>query len=100
MALKQVWVLHIEHRHGSDYWVCATRQIAEVVLDNYVKEWWPQDGPDGMSIPKRRDDRIEAFFDDNDREFYSLSNLPLLLEKPDAQALPEDPNEEDEDDEA
>lgn len=56
-----VWSLVIAHRHGHDMMLYETRALAWRALDEYVIEWWDdfcQDTP----LPKRREDRIEVYF--------------------------------------
>lgn len=71
-----VWVLKIDHRHGSDTTVHESADAAKEALVAYVHEWWdevagfrgaPETPPDGP------DEVIDAYFEANgDREWYSI----------------------------
>ena len=66
-----VHVLTIDTRYGIDAWAFTTLEAADRALDRYVVQNWG-DGP----MPEDRDERVEEYFDCNDREDYNI----LILE--------------------
>lgn len=73
-AQQIVHVLLIEHKHGSITNVYATGQAAYDALHEYVAEnWYDDDGP----IPADQDAAIEAYFEDNGDEFYTLNDVSV-----------------------
>ena len=74
-----VHVLSIEHRHGTDNWVCATWDIAQACLADYVRTWW--DIENGKA-PADDEEAIDQYFDDEDDESYSIEELALIEHAP------------------
>lgn len=78
-----VWLLTIEHRHGTDHWVCATREIAEANLDNYVRTWWEEE-IDDKPMPATADERIQQYFDEmadaSHPEYYTIEEHQVLAD--------------------
>ena len=61
-----IYVLTIEHRHGTNISVHQTRAGAEASLDEYVREYWHElsrERPPEM--PKAAEERIEIYFEDH-----------------------------------
>lgn len=69
----KVWVLVIEHRHGFDVFVHRTQEGARQRLLAFVLEWWDRE-MDGAPQPDSPDLAIDMYFEENDREFYSLDD--------------------------
>jgi hypothetical protein len=65
-----VQVLTIQHKHGTDMWVCATPELALAYLDGFVREWWESELDDEM--PESEDERIKDYFEGVDEESYSI----------------------------
>jgi hypothetical protein len=59
---REVQVLIVSHRHGTDYHVAETEKLAFRLLYGYVKWWWNDSGK-GFKMPKDRDKAIELYFD-------------------------------------
>lgn len=76
-----VWVLNIEYKHGVIRCAYSSRRKAQQALDDYVKEYWDDCGPGNwgdIEMPKRREDRIELYFQDNDQEWADI--MPLKVD--------------------
>ena len=78
---ERVHVLMIEHRHGSDVYVCRTEAIAHNHLDRYVREWWEYE-MEGQPMPKDADQRWQQYFaemsEKRGEEFYTLWETQIL----------------------
>lgn len=77
--MDTVWVLIIEHRHGSNIYVNKTKDGAAGELFSYVSEWWDEVRGRGRwgvndpgDIPADRDEAIETYFEVVSDEFYTL----------------------------
>ena len=57
-----VWVLFIEHRHGTDTSVHTTREAAGDALYEYVSEWWNEEMWPEL-VPEDKDQAIMEYFD-------------------------------------
>ena len=73
---KTVTVVTIEHRHGTDTYVCATNAGAWKMLREYVAEWWETEAVPGK-IPKHAVDAVNAYFSHLDTEFYAIEETLL-----------------------
>ncbi len=70
----QVWVLLIDHGHGTDTHVCKTEEIAQNRLIAFVKQWWSYEFEDDgdPECPDVIDgDALETYFA-RAREYYSI----------------------------
>lgn len=74
-----VYVLIIDHDHGTDVNVYATDELAKEALYEYVQEWWgdvsanagyPKDCPDNAA------EAIAMYFEDNS-EWYAIHERPI-----------------------
>lgn len=76
-----VELLSIEHRHGTDHYVCASEDVATRELDNYVQQWWEQELPD-KPMPEDPNQRIVRYFDAmgdcSQPEYYNIERLEVL----------------------
>lgn len=43
MKRREVAVVCIEHKHGTNVYVCVDGQAAVEVVARYAREWWPSD---------------------------------------------------------
>jgi len=81
--MNKIWLLTIEHRHGTDHWVCATEAVALSYLDNYVQQWWEDESEDedeDEEIPSGPSQRRERYFAEiAQSESYCIEELPLLV---------------------
>lgn len=74
----KVYVLAISHKHGTDFYVGATRADIEGDLDAYVAYWWEKELPDVVK-PTDPGKAAEEYFDRlGDRESYVVDGpLPV-----------------------
>lgn len=70
----KIWLLAIEHRHGTDHWACATEEVALAHLDAYIEEWWTQEVGD-EPIPEDRVDRIIRYFERQDDNWAMVASV-------------------------
>ena len=74
----KVWVLVIEHKHGTDIYVNATEERARKALYEYCAASWDEwmDKHHGFLKDLKRDDVIDAYFNPDqvalDPEWYIL----------------------------
>ena len=77
-ATRCVWVLLINHRHGSNICVHVTEEGAKKALYEYCREWWDDAISEQYGKPEElgRDELIDAYFDCHgyclDSEWYLL----------------------------
>ena len=71
----KVWVITVEHRHGSDTWVRKSENGAISSLAAYVSEWWSETGQSDM--PTDAAEAIEKYFALVSDEFYSLEQFEV-----------------------
>lgn len=72
-----VWVLQINHRHGTDTFVHRTAEGANDELFDYVKMWWSEAvsryGELPEAMPQDRDEAVNEYFESmQDVESYTL----------------------------
>ena len=74
----KVWVLVIDHKHGTDTYVFSTEEKAREHLDAYIFEWWDDDDTvDPATLT--REERVERYFYDHpDNEWYVLKHTWLF----------------------
>ena len=73
-----VHVLVIEHKHGTTTAVHRTFEGAQASLEAYMASypddaWWPEDYKKAETF----DDKIVAYFSENEHESYLLEPVPL-----------------------
>lgn len=77
-----LWVATVEHKHGSESWVCLTREGAYAALADFVRDWWDEEVSkgfeEGRECPEDDATAVEAYFDHVTDEFYSVSSSVLL----------------------
>jgi hypothetical protein len=73
---EKVWVLTINHKHGTDIWVRRAQESAWQILVDYVTEWWPGEKGD-EEMPEEPGDRVGLYFEDVD-EAYELEECEVL----------------------
>jgi hypothetical protein len=71
---SMVWVLVINHRHGTDIDVFATEDLARESLLEYVTDWWSEVGGTQPTSPYQAVDR---YFQTVDGEWYELEERPV-----------------------
>jgi hypothetical protein len=80
--MDKVWLLTIEHRHGTDHGVCATEAVARSVSDIHVEEWW-EDEIEDEDMATDPDERTERYFsvttERDQPESYYIEELPVLV---------------------
>jgi hypothetical protein len=58
-----VWVLHISHRYGDSFSTFDSREGAIDSLDNWVAQFWEQDGPECKhGMPEDKEAARKAYF--------------------------------------
>lgn len=70
-----VWVLHIHHRFGDDYFAHATEDGAKDALLRFCQCWWNEH--DRGDLPLTVDEVISVYFDTTDDEWYGLNSLEV-----------------------
>lgn len=79
--MNVVWVLKIDHRHGSNVTVHSTESAAQAALLTYVQEWWCEtDGRCGApdTVPADADEAIDTYFEVmGDTEWYSIDESTI-----------------------
>jgi hypothetical protein len=60
---REVHILIVSHRHGTDYHVAESEKLARWLLYGYVKRWW-DDGCETLKMPQGRDKAIKLYFDE------------------------------------
>lgn len=75
----EVWVLVIEHRHGTNTYVFQTKEGAYAGLAGYCDEWWHHEqartGADDdfePAVPEDNDELIRRYFELADDESYCI----------------------------
>ncbi|BBY54000.1 hypothetical protein H7J07_05200 [Mycobacterium koreense] len=77
-----VWVLKIDHRHGTDATVHKTKQGAEEALLAYVHEWWDEAATRiGADIPAEppadSSAAIDMYFATQGDEFFEIDETSV-----------------------
>lgn len=67
----ELWVLVIEHRHGTDTSVHRSEEAARQALYGFVDQWWGQELP-ARPVPGDAAEAIHEYFDLTD-ESYTLA---------------------------
>jgi hypothetical protein len=75
-APSTLWSLLIEHEHGHNLTLHATRDDADAAAFAFVAEWWPREFP-RKRMPADRSDAIQKYFEDHDSETYVIDSHPL-----------------------
>jgi hypothetical protein len=79
----KVHVLHIEYKYGDIYTAHSTKAKANAALYEYVKFYWNETGPGTWdeSMPKNRQEAIDLYFHESEREFVNVVPLEVDSEK-------------------
>lgn len=59
--VDDVFVLTIEHKHGSDSWVATDQDALTGCLYDFVSSWWEQELGD-IPMPDDHDEAIQQYF--------------------------------------
>jgi hypothetical protein len=46
-----LWIVVVEHDHGTDAWACLSEEVAWSTLDEWAFVWWDQEFPDDPYPP-------------------------------------------------
>jgi hypothetical protein len=68
---EDLWVLVIEHRHGTDVTIHRSEGGARRTLYGFVDQWWTDEMPPGKECPANPHDAIYEYFDHTE-ESYTL----------------------------
>lgn len=74
-AGKTLYVLHINHKYGDNYWVYDNAFSARQRVVNWCKEWWDTE-ISSQPMPND-DDVIFEYFDNVPDEFYVIEKAIL-----------------------
>lgn len=85
-----VTILIIEHKHGMNVYPCSTLAVAEAELYGYVETYWEDEFPD-EPIPSDSQLAIDRYFEDNEREFYTIETQDLIETLPKTRETTNDP---------
>jgi hypothetical protein len=71
-----VWVLMIEHEHGTSVWVRRTSKAAREQLYQWVLQWWDEELPE-KTMPRDKAVAVEEYFNSfaNFRESYIIHRV-------------------------
>lgn len=76
--MERVTILTIDHRHGSNVYVCRNEDVAEQELLTFVKEWWDEI-PGMEDMPSDPWEAINAYFEAHaDDEWYSMDSEDVI----------------------
>lgn len=59
MKRREVAVVCIEHKHGTNVYACVDGEAATAVVAQYAREWWPSD----EDMPSTDAELIEEYFE-------------------------------------
>jgi len=73
-------VLQIEHRHGTNFYICESDEVVQIVLRHYVADWWKMEMGEPLPKPMTGAD-IERYFE-MANESWTVSDYsePITLE--------------------
>ena len=71
-----IYLVSIEHKHGTDLYAFETINGASDHLYSYVSDWWPSDLPPIESMANH-DDAVSLYFEDHETEFYSVQKTEV-----------------------
>ena len=74
---ENMWVLMVEHRHGTDVSIHRTEQGAKDALTVYVDYWWGREFP-GAAAPADDNERVTEYFERIHDEFHTINEAPVL----------------------
>ena len=60
--MTEVFVLHLTHKHGDDYWAFDTYEKADARMTVWAEEWWENDGPP-IEKPADPEEMSRAYWD-------------------------------------
>jgi len=73
----KIYVAHIEFKDGYNFCVAQSTDGMFKAIDKYVREWWEKEMA-GETMPDNLKDRIDAYFEENEYEFYVWDETELL----------------------
>jgi hypothetical protein len=75
---ETIYILTINHRHGSNISAHKSQEGALNALAQYVAQEWEQEMPEGRSIPENEGDAIESYFSRmEDQESFGIEETEL-----------------------
>jgi hypothetical protein len=77
MDHRNVWVLHISHHHGDNFWVFTSEESARRRVEQWAREWWEKET--GEALPGLTgEDLVEGYFAKvSDHESYVIAEAGL-----------------------
>lgn len=80
-ADPEVWLVLIDHSHGSDAEVYATEAAAKAGLYGFVAEYWGElwddEDEESQPLPEDHDEAIRLYFDNHDRDAAQIRKAPV-----------------------
>jgi hypothetical protein len=74
-----LWIVAIEHKHGTDLHAASTMDKADAIVRAYVDEWWEHEMEETPK-PEDPDQMVEEYFDAMDDESYMIQEANLEME--------------------
>lgn len=74
----KITTLVIEHECGVNIYPCASPELADAYLYDYVKRWWAREYGDDDPIPADPADAVEQYFEESDDEHYWFSTDAII----------------------
>lgn len=75
---ETIYILTINHRHGSGVTAHKSQEGALKALADYVAVEWENEMPDGEPIPENEGDAISHYFSKmEDQEYYGIEETEL-----------------------
>lgn len=75
-----VVVLIIDHKHGTNLYVCENRKVADQECYKFVQEYWTEAVPD-EPMPDDPEEAIDMFFCDNEEFFMEIEAHDIVREE-------------------
>jgi hypothetical protein len=76
-----VWLLSIEHRHGTNHSAHLTERGAQDAVYDHVCIWWDEEANRWSDEPQAQPDdpaeAVEAYFDLVEDEYYYIEEVPV-----------------------
>ena len=73
----KIYIATIEHKHGTNTYAARSESGLFEAIDEYVREWWDDEMADEI-MPNNLQDRIDAYFEDTEYEFFDQYETELL----------------------
>lgn len=79
---QKIVLLVIDHRHGRNFYVCESQDIAIAQLHRFVGQYWNEMPETIGMLPMNREDAIEIYFEEkHGKESYEIMTLQVQSTK-------------------